>query len=35
LKSIKDKYDPASLFVVPFGVGSDEWDAQLVCGRRA
>jgi len=35
LKSIKDKYDPHSLFVVPFGVGSDEWDGELVCGRRA
>lgn len=35
LKSIKEKYDPTSLFVVAFGVGSDEWDRDLECGRRA
>ncbi|CAA7268634.1 unnamed protein product [Cyclocybe aegerita] len=31
LKDIKFKYDPASLFVVPLGVGSDEWDSDLRC----
>ncbi|OBZ77454.1 6-hydroxy-D-nicotine oxidase, partial [Grifola frondosa] len=33
LKLIKKKYDPLDLFVVTGGVGSDEWDAQLVCRR--
>jgi len=33
LKSIKDEYDPTSLFVVPSGVGSDEWDGELICRR--
>ncbi|KAJ3505295.1 hypothetical protein NLJ89_g7493 [Agrocybe chaxingu] len=31
LKDIKSKYDPTSLFVVPLGVGSDEWDSDLRC----
>ncbi|KAF9260675.1 FAD-binding domain-containing protein [Marasmius fiardii PR-910] len=31
LLSIKDKYDPQELFVVASGVGSDRWDAELVC----
>ncbi|KAF8884746.1 hypothetical protein CPB84DRAFT_1816937 [Gymnopilus junonius] len=31
LKSIKNKHDPASLFVVAEGVGSDEWDSDLEC----
>ncbi|KAF8814778.1 FAD-binding domain-containing protein [Phlegmacium glaucopus] len=34
LKSIKGKYDPTSLFVVASGVGSDEWDRELVCRRH-
>ncbi|KAF8157198.1 hypothetical protein B0H34DRAFT_789625 [Crassisporium funariophilum] len=33
LKSIKDKYDPTTLFVVASGVGSDEWKEDLVCRR--
>jgi hypothetical protein len=33
LKLIKDKYDPTSLFVVPAGVGSDDWDRELICKR--
>ncbi|CAA7268872.1 unnamed protein product [Cyclocybe aegerita] len=31
LRSIKAKYDPQSLFVVPRGVASDEWDSELRC----
>ena len=31
LLSIKKKYDPADLFVVAEGVGSEEWDASLNC----
>ncbi|KAG7095769.1 hypothetical protein E1B28_006474 [Marasmius oreades] len=31
LLAIKDKYDPRGLFVVASGVGSDRWDAELVC----
>ena len=31
LQAIKRKYDPDSLFVVYEGIGSDEWDADLVC----
>ncbi|KAF8800857.1 FAD-binding domain-containing protein [Phlegmacium glaucopus] len=31
LRSIKGKYDPTSLFIVAVGVGSDEWDGELVC----
>lgn len=31
LESIKVKYDPASLFVVASGVGSEKWDEELVC----
>ena len=34
MKSIKDEYDPTSLFVVPSGMGSDEWDGELVCRRH-
>ncbi|KAJ3494162.1 hypothetical protein NLJ89_g10865 [Agrocybe chaxingu] len=33
LRSIKAKYDPQSLFVVPRGVASDEWDSELRCRR--
>ncbi|OSD06358.1 FAD-binding domain-containing protein [Trametes coccinea BRFM310] len=31
LKAIKAAYDPIDLFVVHDGVGSDEWDDDLVC----
>ncbi|KAF9524365.1 FAD binding domain-containing protein [Crepidotus variabilis] len=31
LRNIKFKYDPSSLFVVANGIGSDEWDKELVC----
>ncbi|KAI8995653.1 FAD-binding domain-containing protein [Trametes punicea] len=31
LKSIKRKFDPIDLFVVPEGIGSDDWDSELVC----
>ncbi|KAI0787901.1 FAD-binding domain-containing protein [Fomes fomentarius] len=31
LRAIKAIYDPIDLFVVPEGVGSREWDAQLRC----
>ena len=31
LRAIKEKYDPNSLFLIYEGVGSDEWDADLVC----
>jgi len=31
LRAIKHKYDPKSLFLIYEGVGSDEWDADLVC----
>jgi len=31
LRAIKQKYDPKSLFLIYDGVGSDEWDADLVC----
>jgi len=31
LRAIKQKYDPKSLFLIYEGVGSDEWDADLVC----
>jgi len=31
LRAIKQKYDPESLFLIYEGVGSDEWDADLVC----
>ena len=31
LESIKDKYDPCSLFVVASGVGSEKWDKELIC----
>lgn len=34
LLAIKQKYDPHSLFLVYEGVGSDEWDAGLVCQAR-
>jgi hypothetical protein len=33
LREIKQKYDPASLFVVTSGVASDEWDKDLTCPR--
>ena len=31
LKNIKNKVDPTGMFVVPSGVGSEDWDADLVC----
>ncbi|EKM61059.1 uncharacterized protein PHACADRAFT_156227 [Phanerochaete carnosa HHB-10118-sp] len=31
LRAIKRIYDPIDLFVVPGGVGSEEWDADLYC----
>ncbi|KAI0778209.1 FAD-binding domain-containing protein [Trametes elegans] len=31
LKIIKQRYDPIDLFVVREGIGSDEWDADLLC----
>lgn len=31
LLTIKDEYDPASLFVVAEGVGSERWDHNLEC----
>ena len=31
LRAIKRKYDPESLFIVYEGIGSDEWDADLIC----
>ncbi|KAF9532541.1 FAD-binding domain-containing protein [Crepidotus variabilis] len=31
LLAIKKRYDPTSLFVVANGVGSEEWDRELVC----
>ncbi|EIW73969.1 FAD-binding domain-containing protein [Coniophora puteana RWD-64-598 SS2] len=31
LKAIKDEVDPGRLFVVRQGVGSEEWDGQLLC----
>ena len=31
LLRIKEKYDPYDLFVVTDGVGSEKWDAELVC----
>lgn len=31
LKKIKDAYDPAGLFIVGAGVGSDEWDENGIC----
>ncbi|EIW73963.1 hypothetical protein CONPUDRAFT_170409 [Coniophora puteana RWD-64-598 SS2] len=31
LKEIKDKYDPHQLFVVTQGVGSEEWNDDLIC----
>lgn len=31
LKEIKGWYDPTSLFLVPRGVGSEDWDADLTC----
>ena len=31
LQAIKREYDPESLFIVYEGVGSDEWDADLIC----
>ncbi|CAA7268663.1 unnamed protein product [Cyclocybe aegerita] len=34
LRSIKQKYDAGSLFVVPSGVGSDEWDVDRQCRRQ-
>ncbi|KAJ3502335.1 hypothetical protein NLJ89_g8935 [Agrocybe chaxingu] len=30
-RSIKAKYDPQSLFIVPGGVGADEWDSEQRC----
>ncbi|KAJ3500014.1 hypothetical protein NLJ89_g9982 [Agrocybe chaxingu] len=34
LRSIKRRYDAGSLFVVPSGVGSDEWDIDSQCRRQ-
>ncbi|GJE99670.1 FAD-binding domain-containing protein [Phanerochaete sordida] len=31
LRAVKKKYDPIDLFVVPAGVGSEDWDAALRC----
>lgn len=31
LRAIKEKYDPESLFLVYEGIGSDEWDGDLIC----
>ena len=31
LRAIKRQYDPSSMFLVHEGVGSDEWDRDLVC----
>ncbi|KAH9478074.1 FAD-linked oxidoreductase patO [Psilocybe cubensis] len=31
LKAVKDIYDSTSLFTVPLGVGSDDWDSELEC----
>ena len=31
LRAIKAIYDPLDMFVVAEGIGSDEWDANLVC----
>lgn len=31
LKEIKNQYDPTSLFLVRRGVGSEEWDDDLIC----
>ena len=31
LISIRDKYDPSSLFVVASGLGSERWDKELIC----
>ncbi|KAI0361589.1 FAD-binding domain-containing protein [Trametes cingulata] len=31
LKAIKQKFDPIGLFVVREGIGSDDWDTNLVC----
>jgi len=31
LLNIKRKYDPGSLFLVYEGIGSDGWDADLIC----
>ncbi|KAI0669873.1 FAD-binding domain-containing protein [Trametes maxima] len=34
LKAIKRKFDPIGLFIVREGIGSDEWDSDLVCRRK-
>lgn len=31
LRAVQRRYDPRALFVVPAGVGSEEWDAAGVC----
>ncbi|GJE99669.1 FAD-binding domain-containing protein [Phanerochaete sordida] len=31
LRAVKKQYDPIDLFVVPEGVGSEDWDADLNC----
>ena len=31
LSDIKNKYDPAGLFIVGAGVGSENWDAEGLC----
>ncbi|KAF9892026.1 hypothetical protein FE257_002990 [Aspergillus nanangensis] len=35
LKDIKQKWDPDSLFIVPLGVGSEEWDADGMCRLKS
>ena len=33
LRGIKDIYDPENIFIVPAGVGSEDWDEGLFCRR--
>ncbi|KAG2021372.1 FAD binding domain-containing protein [Coprinopsis cinerea AmutBmut pab1-1] len=33
LKEIKNKFDPEDLFLVPLGVGSEDWDEDLLCPK--
>lgn len=35
LRAIKAVYDPIDMFVVAEGIGSDEWDAELVCKKSS
>ena len=34
LRLIKRIYDPLDMFVVAEGIGSDDWDNELVCRLR-